>query len=349
VKYSIMVFLALAVISGCDNGSGPSPEPGIYGWVVGNNTGDTPIILKTDNGNEWSFQGTDLVLPENSLSSISVVDSTTAWLAGGYSEGFGIILKTTDGGETWLRMGNEMSIPNGTLCIKAFSSDVAWVGAADNAIYRTTDGGSTWADMADPGYDGYTWQGINAASPSGIWLVGGNGLQGAIIHSIDGGILWTSHGESLIDSLPMISVAAYDQQNIWAVGHGFTIVKSTDGGVEWELVTPDSLQASGNDANGITLLSPTDAWVALDYGNIWRTADGGSTWEYQTVPSGCGGFFLLRITATDPNTAWVTGGSAYGSPEGIILHTTDGGTTWTRQDDGTMPFLWDVGFAGEYN
>jgi len=337
------------VTAGCGNSAGPSPEAGICGWTVGTGTGNSPVILKTDDGSEWSFQGMDLVLPENGLSSISVVDSSTAWAAGGYSEGFGIVLKTTDGGETWLRMGSEIDIPNSTLCIKAFSSDAAWVGADDNAIYRTSDGGMTWTDMADPGYNSYGWQGISAASPSSIWLVGGNQQQGAIIHSSDGGTLWTSHGGSLISDWPMISVAAYDQQNIWAVGHGFTIVKSTDGGIEWDLVTPDSLQASDNDANGITVLSPTDAWVALDCGNIWRTSDGGVTWEYQTVPAGSGGFFLLRITATDPNTAWVTGSASSGTPEGIILHTTDGGTTWTRQDDGTLPFLWDVGFAGEFN
>ena len=349
MKYTINLILALTVISGCNNSTGPSPNPGINGWIVGNGVGNAPTILKTDDGIEWLFQETNLTAPESSLGSISVVDSSTAWAAGGSSEGFGIVLKTTDGGETWLRMGNETDIPNSTLCVKAFNEDVAWVGAGDNAIYRTTDGGVSWTDMSTSAFSGYSWQGINATSPSNIWVVGGTQQKGAILHTSNGGTLWTSHGEAVIADWPMISVAAYDQQNIWAVGHGFTIVKSSDGGIEWEIVTPDSLQASYNDANGITLLSPTDAWVALDYGNIWRTTDGGETWEYQTVPTVAGGFFMLRITAIDQNTAWVTGGSSNGSPEGIILKTTDGGTSWTREDDGTLPFLWDVGFAGEYN
>jgi len=349
MRYAGISIIVLTVLSGCGNGTGPSSDPSISGWIVGNGTGNTPTILKTDDGDEWAFQGTDILLQDNSLSSISVVDSTVAWAAGGQSDGFGIVLKTTDGGETWQRMGTEIDIPNSTLCIKAFSADVAWVGGMGNAIYTTTDGGLTWTGMSDPGYSGYDWQGINATGPLNLWVVGGTEQNGAILHSSDGGTIWTSHGESLVADWPMISVAAFDQQNIWAVGHGFTIVKSTDGGIEWEIVTPDSLQANYNDANGITLLSPTDAWVTLDYGNIWKTTDGGSTWNYQTVPTGTEGFFLLRITATDQNTAWVTGSSASGNHEGIILHTADGGTTWSRQDDGTLPGLWDVGFVGEYN
>jgi len=58
---------------------------------------------------------------------------------------------------------------------------------------------------------------------------------------------------------------------------------------------------------------------------------------------------MMRISAIDQNTAWVSGGSAYGAPEGILLHTSDGGATWTRQDDGTLPFMVDVGFEGEFN
>lgn len=349
MKYTVMALIALAVFSGCGDSTGPSPQQGTHGWIVGDGAGNTPSIYKTSDGTEWAAQGTDLILPACDLSSISVVDSMTAWAAGGISEGFGIVLKTTDGGATWLRMGNEQTIPSSTLCVKAFSADAAWVGASDNAIYTTTDGGISWANVADPAYSGNSWQGISALSQSSIWICGGTQDDGVILHSSDGGVLWTSHGDSLLSGWQMISIAAYDANNVWAVGHGFTIIKSTDGGIEWELVTPDSLQASGNDANGITLLSPSDAWVVLDYGNIWRTSDAGENWSYQTVPLGVQGFFMLRISAIDQNTAWVSGHSAYGEQVGVILHTTDGGSTWIRQDDGSLPGLWDVGFVGEYN
>ena len=341
--------LMIFIMAGCgDSGTGPSADAGIHGWTVGDGAGTVPTILKTVDGLEWTAQGADLSIPGAGLSSISVVDSSVVWAAGGISEGFGVVVRTIDGGETWERAGNESEIPKSVLAIKAFSADVAWVCGDDNCIYRTTDGGVTWTDMASQEYQGYSWQGINGISQGSIWITGGTQQKGAIIHTTDG-LLWTLHGDSLTENWPMISIAALDQNNIWAVGHGFTILKSTDGGIQWELVTPDSLQDSGNDANGITVLSSSDAWVALDYGNIWRTTDGGATWEYQSIPPEAAGFFMMRISAIDQNTAWVSGGSAYGAPEGILLHTTDGGATWSRQDEGTLPFMVDVGFAGEFN
>lgn len=347
--FMLTTLLIVILVSGCNDSSGPSQDPGIHGWTVGDASGNAPLILKTEDGTTWTAQAADLTVPGSSLNSISVVDSLTAWAAGGLSEGFGVVLKTTDGGETWLRMGNESTIPSGTLCVKAFSSDAAWVGGGDNSIYYTSDGGVTWQNMADPAYQDCSWQGINAISPTNIWVCGGTEQQGVILHTSDGGALWTSHAESMLTGWMMISIAAYDSQNIWAVGHGFTILKSTDGGIDWELVTPDSLQASGNDANGLTVLSPSDVWVVLDYGNIWRTANGGETWDFQEVPTGVEGFFMLRISATSYSTAWVSGYSGFGQPEGVLLHTTDGGTSWVRQDDGTIPGLWDIGFVGEYN
>ena len=345
----VSAILMIFITAGCgDSGTGPAPDPGTHGWIVGNSSGSVPTILTTVDGLEWTAQGGTISLPNAGLSSVSVVDSSIVWAAGGISEGFGVVIKTTDGGQTWERMGNESQIPESILSVKGFSGDVAWICGDDNCIYRTTDGGVTWHDLSSQEYEGYSWQGVSGINQESIWISGGTEETGAIIHSSDG-VLWTSHGDSLVGDWPMISIVQLDQNNLWAVGHGFTIVKSTDGGIEWELVTPDSLHGSGNDANGITLLSPSDAWVVLDYGNIWRTTDGGVSWDYQTIPSEAAGFFMLRISAMDSNTAWVSGGSAFGSPEGIILHTIDGGASWTRQDDGTLPILWDVGFSGEFN
>ncbi len=342
-------FIALVALGCGDGPSGPSPDPGLHGWVVGNNDGEAPTILHTTDGLEWAAQGTDLVIPGAALSSVSVVDTSTVWVAGGLSDGFGVVLKTTDGGETWLRMGNESQIPEPVLCVKAFSADVALISGESNSIYRTIDGGANWSSIAPQGHQGVNWQGVNGLSQLNIWVAGGTENNGEMMHSSDGGILWTSHGDSLVQDYTMISITPFDQNNIWAVGHAMTVVKSSDGGIEWELAVPDSLQGALSDANGITLLSPLSAWIVLDYDSIWRTDDGGDTWDEQQIPQAATGHFLLRISAVNGNRAWVVGSSSSGLPSGVILHTADGGNTWTRQDDGSVPGLWDVGFAGEIN
>lgn len=82
------------------------------------------------------------------------------------------------------------------------------------------------------------------------------------------------------------------------------------------------------------------------YGLILKTEDGGTTWQRQgnsaTVPD----VFLEAVSAADDQNVWAVGGvsDADGSSYGTILHTTDGGETWTRQgDSATTP---DVEFNG---
>ncbi len=342
---TITLAVTLVLVIACDNDStGPSPVSGIYGWAVGDTQENVPTILHSTNGIDWIRQATDLVIPSCNLSSVSVVDSFTVWAAGGFSEGFGVVLKTVNGGETWLRMGSEIDLPNATMTISALSADVAWIGS-EGAVYFTTDGGVSWNDMTQSTLPDMNWQGTYCLSSSNVWISGGMNGQGSIYHTSDGGALWTAHAESLTTDWPILSVKAFDQNNVWAVGHGFLISKSTNGGIDWELVTPDSLFGSGNDANEIAIMSPNDVWVALDYGNIWKTSDGGASWDIQAVPSEVNGYFMLGIFASDINAAWAVGGSGFGAPSGVIIGTTNGGTTWTRLDDGSLPILWDVDFA----
>lgn len=346
---TISVFcLTLTVfLTGCGNTTNPSPDDLTRGWAVGGTSDGYAMILSTVDGEVWKRQGTPESVPQGELSSVSVVDSNTVWIAGGIYEGFGIVLKTTDGGSTWLRMGSEMSMLGETTTIAASSATDAWVVGPDNCILRTADGGITWYDMADPQFSAFSWSGVYLVDSSNIWICGDNSstTDGKIIHSTDGGISWRAEADSLLEGgWYMITIKAWDENNAWAVGHGYFILKTTDAGDNWEIVTPDSLQYSPNDANGIALLSPDDAWVALDYGNVWKTADGGDNWTLQDT--GFGGFFLLRISALDVSTAWVSGHSGFGSHDGVILHTSDGGTSWSRHDGGQTQGLWDVGFDG---
>lgn len=340
--------LTVLILTGClgSDSTGPSPVSS-NGWIAGESVQDIPTVLHTVSGTGWVFQAESLSLPGADLNSVAAVDSLTAWAAGGLSSGWGVVLRTTDGGLNWERVGSQADIPEGTLCVADLGPDNAWVGGSNNTILWTMDGGETWYDVADPAYAGNFWQGIYPLSSTDVWVCGGTELDGRILHTTDGGFTWASHADSLLEGFTMISIAAWDQDNIWAVGHGYTVIRTSDGGLNWEIVTPDSLHAQGDDANGLALLGPDAAWVVLDYGNIWRTDDGGQNWTFQTPPQGTEGFFMLRISALDQNTAWVTGRSGYGNPLGVIIHTTDGGSTWTRLDDGNLPGLWDVSFEGE--
>ena len=343
-----LLFSISLLLTGCLGGDSTGPSAfDRHGWIVGENSGDALTILHTTDGATWDVQGSTLPMPGASLASVSVVDSNTAWAAGGISGGYGVVIRTVDGGANWTRVGSAAELPSATMCLHALDADVAFLGGMDNTIYRTIDGGNTWEDLSDPSLDGNFWQGIYALSMNDIWLSGGTTQDGLLIHTSNGGADWTAHCDSLLQGYTMISIAAWDQDNVWAVGHGYTILRTTDGGGSWAIVTPDSMHAQGNDANGISLQAADDAWVVLDAGNIWRTTDGGENWTFQDVPEGLKGYYFLRVSALDGNTAWVTGRSAYGVPEGVMLHTNDGGNNWVRQDDGDLPALWGVSFVDD--
>ena len=77
-------------------------------------------------------------------------------------------------------------------------------------------------------------------------------------------------------------------------------------------------------------LNRDTVWVVMDYGGIWRSDDGGTSWTPQQ--SGFGGHHLVRVSAMDSDNAWVTGVLVTsGTQLGVILHTEDGGKNWSEQ------------------
>jgi photosystem II stability/assembly factor-like uncharacterized protein len=73
---------------------------------------------------------------------------------------------------------------------------------------------------------------------------------------------------------------------------------------------------------GVKALSPTDAWAVGNFGSIYRTTDGGQTWE--SHESGTRNP-LFGIDFADADNGWAVGKSS------LILHTADGGRTWKPQ------------------
>ena len=143
----------------------------------------------------------------------------------------------------------------------------------------------------------------------------------------------------------MIELSAPTDSCVWVVGHGRTILHSTDAGVSWTIQAAEVIATW--DANGVTAISENIAWVAEDTGGIYYTTDGGVTWEHQTnIPLETTGYYLYRISPINKDIAWIVGPSYC---DGIILHTVDGGTIWTKQTYNPAVRLGDVSFADSFH
>jgi photosystem II stability/assembly factor-like uncharacterized protein len=142
---------------------------------------------------------------------------------------------------------------------------------------------------------------------------------------------------SIVDaSHTWLGVQRTDQDG-WLVPYSFA-VKTNDGGDTWEF---DSIPIPGLpilsslcavDAN-TCYYTFTDNFVN---GSIWKTTDGGNTWENKTTDqfTGAGGYADF-YHAFDANEGVALGDPTLGYFE--IQRTTDGGDTWTRVDESSIP------------
>jgi len=152
----------------------------------------------------------------------------------------------------------------------------------------------------------------------------------------------------------------FDDPNIWYVTDANSGVHiSKDNGITWEESNEGILGQSGmtNDAKGVFCLTvdphaPQTLWIGtISQGHIYRSKDGGQTWEKRD-----NGVELefdqlsFRGFTVDPRTSDIvyamgeTNDESLGGPRpwkggvgGVIYKTTNGGESWEKIWDGGMP------------
>ena len=207
------------------------------------------------------------------------------------------------------------------------SEDLGWaVGipySGNPIILNTTNGGDNWTVQYTGTYN-YWLHSVFFVNEQLGWAVGGE-----ILHTTNGGNDWTLQNTTVLPDLS--SVFFIDAQIGWIVGVGGSIIKTINGGINWEtLVDPSSSQ---HNLESVYFSDTNNGWAAgyhidnqSNYSwKIINTTDGGDSW--QTQDSGPD-FGLSSISFTDPNNGCAVGG------EGKILTTTNGGSNWTIRNSG---------------
>ena len=194
--------------------------------------------------------------------------------------------------------------------------NIYYVGAASGGVWKTIDGGVHW----DPVFDSQPVSSIGALA----------------IAPSDPNIVWAGTGEPWIRS--HISV-----------GEG--IYKSTDAGKTWKLM---GLEKTGRISR--VVIDPKNPDIVLvgalghAYGpqqerGVFRTTDGGKTWErvlFTDEKSGCA---HLEMDPNNPKVLFAgmwpleihTWGRESGGPGSGLFKSTDGGVTWKRLSGNGLP------------
>ncbi|WP_281298529.1 YCF48-related protein [Flavobacterium limnophilum] len=303
----------------------------------------------------WTLQ-TNPVKPTAEVGKIQFVSANEGWI----SISPGGLLHTIDGGATWVEKmlhptdiisslidpGLNLSFinPSTGWVLKSFGNDP--FNSNGVVVYKTTDGGINWESKILSQTVGDTGIQIQFFDTNNGYATIYNFASdiSTSLKTNDGGNNWTP-----VPSSGFLGILYFmDPNNGWAISSGpnavapHKIYQTTNGGVNW---TP---QYTDNTPGGFLAIQFTDlnhGWVVGQNGKIIKTNNGGTDW-IEIVNSGitadykCKSLYFLNAT-----TGWI--GTSTDGPTNItyVLHTTDGGASWSTQDPLTYNpysiFFWD--------
>lgn len=198
-------------------------------------------------------------------------------------------------------------------------SQTYYVGTASGGVFKTTDGGSSWL----PIFDGQEMLSIGDIEISEnntetVWVgtgevnAGGGSLAydgNGMFKSVDGGITWESKGLPNVGSISKIAIDPNDDNTIFVSAMGPLFRNDTNRGV-------------------------------------YRSVDGGTTWEQKLFVSDITGVIDMAIHPTNGDIVYAASWERirrpeyrqYGGETSRLYRSLDGGDTWVEMTNG-LPSL----------
>ena len=227
-----------------------------HGWAVGH---DAQILATTDAGVTWVKQYEDLE-SEAPLLDVWFKDRNNGYAVGAY----GALLETSDGGANWEDIGERMDNEDAyhlNAIVEVKDSGLFVVGE-QGAMFRSADWGQTWETLEGP-YEGSLF-GALGTDEAGALLV--YGLRGHLFRSADFGTTWQAISLNTAHNGPLEFGLADGNRladgSIVVVGHGGTVLKSTDNGRNFSVT---------NRADRLSLAGV----AAMENGNLILVGQGG--------------------------------------------------------------------------
>ena len=232
--------------------------------------------------------------------------------------------------------------------------------AAAQAIDSATIAGMRWRTVGPATFQGRLSDVVGIPSPSKTVFVAA--AAGGIWKSSNNGTTWRPvFDDKNVISMGMLAIAPSDTMQVWAgtgepnsrnsIDPGGGVYKSTDGGITWKLMGLEKTESVGRIAvhptnpNVVFVAALGATWRANAERGLYRTKDGGTTWELVKFISDKAGFVDVALHPTNPDivfaTSWERRRTPYslfsGGPGSALWKSTDGGSTWTEVKGGGFP------------
>jgi photosystem II stability/assembly factor-like uncharacterized protein len=300
------------------------------------------LYVSNDGGLSWAV----LALPAGfSFTAPLSCSGAVVCAGGGVLNGQAVFITTIDGGHQWtvspLSISGELvklvcvsaSTCNGVAAPAAVATSIVAEGQptpkqtnADETFVRSTDGGRTWTtyslgandfvvSLACPTATSCRAIGYSLSAPEAL-----GDFSGFVLSTNDGGTNWhdgvlpPSFGFGYLSTLSCADLAH-------CMASGLVIAPNP-----YQCgVASEPIGASG---------SGCSSGATEEVTGIVTTADGGTTWQLQSLPSDVPLPQLFAVSCSGASTCWVAGEEAV--PQGnnggsaVVLGTTDGGSSWAK-------------------
>ncbi len=345
------------------------------------------VIKTTDGGNTWTALTTGVT---TNLNDVKFWDVNTGYICGSS----GLVMKTTDGGTSWSTMAttgtntryaiefmsaNEVLVcGSSTTVAKTTDDGASWVLQTINpispvisiydiqkispttiiacgtsqVIFRSTDAGATYNIALDNGASAIYSMSF-ADSLRGI-LVGSNGLN---YRTTNGGVTFDSVGVNAFTAQVCRAVYMKSPTEVFVGADMGNILRSTNGGVAWNLLTTasylygmnflnsttgmcvgyrgialkttngavswtDSKSINGFEAYDVKMVSATTVFACAASGRFYASTDGGMNFVERNLPA---------LTSTNKTIWFFNSNEGFaGNEAGGLYKTTNAGAVWTQ-------------------
>jgi photosystem II stability/assembly factor-like uncharacterized protein len=224
---------------------------------------------------------------------------------------------------------------NNLFSVHFVNANEGWAVGANNTILHTTNGGTTWAAQTNQGsVPVSSYLGVRFIDANTGWAGGG----AAIVRTTDGGTSWASQNATqdgrFRNNLFAVSanVAWIPAQNSTSSARWFSRYTVGVGEENFNVL------GGGSQYSDIYFTDADNGW-AVGSGPIVHITNGSSASPSFGFQTSCPCPTLNGIHMLNSLTGWAVGAS------GLILKTTDGGSTWASQTSGTTTNLRSVHFV----
>lgn len=321
----------------------------VFALCKNSNLGTSELYQSKDGGSSWQLVNGSFI--------IKAIDFINSKL--GYATSFGGVYKTIDGGISWQKIYNQTG-GYSFITLEFFDQNVGYACQDHGVVLKTSDGGGTWNVCLSSTYDNI--HAISFADASTVFL---GGEDGALYRSTDNGANWQFKAAHTGYAWGVYSMYFINATTGYLVGHRGQILKTTNGGDSYQDYAPTYIDikpisfpvaAVGYAASWNDLFKTIDSgknWVKLPFSltntsnrfqylsffskdtgiaiaespvQVYKTYNGGQTWESVTLPilykDDIKGYFALG------DTVYANIQGAYGYS---LLQSTNQGTTWHIQ------------------